>query len=241
MKNKFIEKKIDNFEGITTFQLNYKCRLHLNIGYVELKRLKTKDADTLFLCILHQSNEYSNRSPGFLFLEENSFIIRINNSENIQLGRPTIDRKSGQESHYDYHYDYNYQEKKSYNWYKEWYTYEITPEQLQKICEADMVAIKVNNNVYDDKDFQHLFLEHCKLFYNGTYDSTLYIDTIKNQYKKEKQEQEQKEQEEQEALLAQKKERIKDILLNPEAWIYIIFALFILYAIISGIIDNLIN
>ena len=191
MKNKFIEKKIDNFEGITTFQLNYKCRLHLNIGYVELKRLKTKDADTLFLCILHQSNEYSNRSPGFLFLEDNSFIIRINNSENIQLGRPTIDRKSGQESHYDYHYDYNYQEKKSYNWYKEWYTYEITPEQLQKICEADMVAIKVNNNVYDDKDFQHLFLEHCKLFYNGTYDSTLYIDTIKNQYKKEKQEQEQ--------------------------------------------------
>ena len=187
MKNKFIVKEIDNFEGITTFHLDYKCPLH-NIGSVELQRLKTKDTDTLFLCIYWYSTEYIDKSPGFLYLEKKSFIIRINNSENIQLGRPTIDRNNGQELLLDYDYKEHKEEYKFYKWYKEWYKYEITPEQLQKICEADMVAIKVNNRVYDDKSFQHLFLEYCQIFYNGTYDSTLYIDTIKNKNKKEEEE-----------------------------------------------------
>jgi hypothetical protein len=221
MKNKFIVKEIDNFEGITTFNLNYQCQLDY-IGSVELRRLKTKDTDTLFLCIYWYSSEYDNLSPGFLYLEKKSFIIRINNSENIQLGRPTIDRKDGQKSLYDYHYDIY----KFYKWYEESYKYEITPEQLQKICEADMVAIKVNNRVYDDKSFQHLFLEYCQIFYNGTYDSTLYIDTVKKQEKqREQEEKEKKEKEEQEALLAQKKERINDIL----KWLFIIFILFLLF------------
>ncbi len=214
MKNKFIKKIIDNFEETTTFQLKPECcHLYLNIGNVFLQRFKTKDTDTLFVCIFHSSYEIVDNSPGFLYLEENSFWIRINNSENIQLGRPIIDRKSGKER----------SDSEFYNWYKEWYTYEITPEQLQKICEADTVAIKVNNQVYDDKNFQHLFLEHCQIFYNGTYDSTLYTDTVKKQYKKEKEE---KLREEQEALLAQKQEHL--IKLTKIAIIIIGFILFLI-------------
>lgn len=219
MKNKFIKKIIDNFEETTTFQLKPECcHLYLNIGNVFLQRFKTKDTDTLFVCIFHSSSEIVDNSPGFLYLEENSFLIRINNSENIQLGRPMIDRKSGQERS-----PYYYNDSEFYNWYKEWYTYEITLEQLQKICEADTVAIKVNNQVYDDKNFQHLFLEHCQIFYNGTYDSTLYTDTVKKQYEKEKEE---KLREEQEALLAQKQEHL--IKLTKIAIIIIGFILFLI-------------
>lgn len=224
MKNKFIKKIIDNFEETTTFQLKPECHLYLNIGKVFLQRFKTKDTDTLFVGIFNSNSEIYSSSPGFLYLEENSFLIRINNSENIQLGRPIIDRKSGQERSYDYN------DSKFYNWYKEWYTYEITLEQLQKICEADTVAIKVNNQVYDDKNFQHLFLEHCQIFYNGTYDSTLYTDTVKKQYKKEKEEKLREEQEEQEALLAQKKEK-QELLITLIKIAFIIIG-FILFSLI---------
>ena len=79
MKNKFIKKIIDNFEETTTFQLKPECcHLYLNIGNVFLQRFKTKDTDTLFVCIFHSSYEIVDNSPGFLYLEENIFFLSKN-------------------------------------------------------------------------------------------------------------------------------------------------------------------
>ena len=73
-------------------------------------------------------------------------------------------------------------------------------------------------------------MEHCQLFYNGTYDSTLYTDTVKKQYKKEKEEKLREEQEEQEALLAQKKEK-QELLITLIKIAFIIIG-FILFSLI---------
>lgn len=166
MANKYIVEDQDVFENQTiskfTDEIRQCARWMRFRPTFTLKRVLTNDSDKLNL-IIEYNGIYGSRQ-----LEKHRFIIRINDNENIELDKPkVVTRKK--------YYDRDYDEERYDELYDECYEYEITKEQLQKICESNSMSIRMGGNTCECQ-MDDIYL--CRVFYNGVYDSNQYTDAI---------------------------------------------------------------
>lgn len=176
MANEYVVQKRDEFEDKTFFVYDnppLKCRLtgHYNLHDFRLCKVVTPNDN--FLLITLASADRFNPS----FIEKSRVIIRIDDSENIELQRPYWSREDFFDS-CKYDRDRNqgiFRAKENYVRFSEYFEYKITENELRKICDANVVKIKLGDRVCE---FGDVLLNYCRVFYNGAYDSTMYQDAV---------------------------------------------------------------
>ena len=208
MANKYVIENRDVFENQTIFKFSDEITLRgwWIIPKFTLKRILTNDSDKLKLII-----EYNGIYDKSL-LEKDRFIIRINDNENIELEKPKVTR--------DKYFDHHCNKKR----YDECYEYEITKEQLQKICESNSMSIRMGGDTCEYK-MKDIYL--CRVFYNGVYDSNQYtdavsyLDSLKSKDEYERNQEKIKKAEKEEAEIQKVRKRV--------LWVGIFFIIYILY------------
>ena len=196
MGNKYISVETDKFENRTYYRHKEQFRSY------SLHRFVTDDNDILIL-------NYSTLTLGrFMYYENDRFIIRLNDEENIELSRPNVNRKEVFDSD-RYERSKRWGEdtlersiNKDFTNYWESYDYVITEDILLKMCNASTISIKQGGYVvsYDDE-----FINFLQIFYNGAYDSSKFTDAVtKRMQEEEQKEQEKRIKKEQEELHRQK-------------------------------------
>ncbi len=164
MRNNFVEIINDKFKNKTTTKMKTKFCLK-NSGLIDkdsfvigLRHVSMPAGDILVLDINYDGDDW-------FFLRQGELIININNVENMVL-KPKESYTDTYTSYHDVHCvesDY----------------YELTQEQLKRICEANTIDIKISG-AQEEKIFQaNLFIMYAQRFYNAFYDNNAYQDSLK--------------------------------------------------------------
>ena len=123
-----------------------------------LRHVSMPAGDILVLDINYDGDDW-------FFLRQGELIININNVENMVL-RPKESYTDTYTSYHDVHCvesDY----------------YELTQEQLKRICDANTIDFKISG-AQEAKIFQaNLFIMYAQRFYNAVYDNNAYQDSLK--------------------------------------------------------------
>ena len=159
--NEYMSVIYDKFENKTTTKMKYSFSLGPSFK-LKLRHVSMPAGDILVLDINYDGDDW-------FFLRQGEVIININNVENIVL-KPNESYTDTYTSYHDVHCvesDY----------------YELTQEQLKRICDANTIDIKISG-AQEAKIFQAALLRlHAQRFYNAVYDSNAYPESFKNSTK----------------------------------------------------------
>ncbi len=164
--NKHVNVIYDKFENKTTTTMKESSFLYGGLSgpsfKLKLRYVSMPAGDILVLDINYDGDDW-------FFLRQGEFIININNVENIVL-KPKESYTDTYTKYHDVHCvesDY----------------YELTQEQLKRICDAQTIDVKVSG-AQEEKIFQaNHFIMYAQKFYNAVFDSNAYQDSLKNRMK----------------------------------------------------------
>ncbi len=154
--NIYVNVIYDKFENKTTTTMKESSFLYGGFGSsfkLKLRYVSMPAGDILVLDINYDGDDW-------FFLRQGELIININNVENMVL-RP---KESYTDTYTNYH-DVHCVESDYY---------ELTQEQLKRICDAQTIDFKISG-AQEAKIFQaNHFIMYAQKFYNALYDSNAY-------------------------------------------------------------------
>ncbi len=167
MRNNFVEIINDKFKNKTTTKMKTKFCLK-DSGLIDkdsfvigLRHVSMPAGDILVLDINYDGDDW-------FFLRQGELIININNVENMVL-KPKESYTDTYTSYHDVHCvesDY----------------YELTQEQLKRICEANTIDVKITGRDHFEVFHVNKFIIYARQFYNAVYDSNAYQESLKMGY-----------------------------------------------------------
>lgn len=165
-----VVKSVDKFNNKTTLKMNKEYKLSRNIGVLShgaklmVRYLSMPDLDSIFIDYYYEAWEDNH---DFLYLDGGNMIIRLNDRDNITL--PFIATGERQLGEFK---DANGREHTTRNEYN---FVEIDKVILEKICNATSIEFKMdgeNPKVYEASKCND-FINYCKIFYDGLYNTDI--------------------------------------------------------------------
>lgn len=167
-------KVMENNNVVRNYDKFNNC-MHTESGRYYFSKRMTRD-EGFFCCLVHEKKQKSetvsfvvtaNALDVWPNLRSSRMIIRVNDYENIDLGKGVFLGS-----------DVYHNEQGIGPYCEQTVCYDISLAQLKKICDARSTELYFSGSIYPSFELPPNFIYWCQTFYNGAFDGNAYLDGV---------------------------------------------------------------